>query len=299
MDKQRKDAVWKDFWAAQNASSAPAVVSTQWDAITRAQFDVWTDFLREVKGGAKVLDIATGAGKVLHMMRATRPDLELYGIDIAQDFPDPPHKTKLVGGVHMEEMPFDDGQFDVVVSQFGFEYGDTEAGAKEILRVLHAEGRMAFMVHRGDGPIVAHNRKRIEQISWLRDENSLFSRIVEMIPVDSSISQEAYDFAKDLAARGERKFGLGSVAWEIPEAVRRTLILGAKGSREKLIGTLDLIEEQAESEVDRIRSLLVASAAADEREKLLEGFTKQGREALHCTPVSLSKGEVFADLIVL
>lgn len=299
MDRMKKEAVWKDFWSAERTRSTPAVVSTDWDAITRAQFDVWGEFLKEIGKGACVLDVATGAGKVPRMMHTVRPDLELIGIDIAESFPAAQSGVRLIGGVHMEGMPFEDARFDVVVSQFGFEYGDTDAGAKEILRVLKPGGVLGLMIHRSDGPIVAHNRKRGEQIAWLLEQKQLFKRMSEMIPADSSVSQNAYEFALSLATEGERQFGCGSAAWEIPEAVRRTLIFGANGSRAKLIETLGLIEEQAKNEVGRIQSLLAASAAADERETLLRGFALQGRKPVRCIGATLPGREVFADLIVL
>lgn len=81
--------------------------------------------------------------------------------------------------------------------------------------------------------------------------------------------------------------------------MHRTLLLGPRGSREKLIATLKLIEDQARNELGRIQSLAEACAAADNREKLLTGFTKQDRAPIETQPVAIPGERPFADLIII
>lgn len=299
MDKETKEAVWKDFWHHTLNRSAPSVVSAEWDAITRAQFDAWSEFAEHISKGALLLDVATGGGRLARMMRAGRPDLKFVGIDIATEFPPAPEGIQFVGGTHLEDLPFEDDSFDGAVSQFGFEYGDVVAGAAEMLRVVKKDGVIALMVHRGDGPILAHNRRRIDQLAWLTEENNLFGQIRDLLPETNELAHEAIKYALDMASRGEEKFGKGEVAWEIPEAIRRTLHLAPRNTREHLIGTLDLIEQQAANERGRILSLAEACAAADDRDTLLAGFVDAGRPPVDCKSVGLSGERPFADLIVL
>lgn len=298
MDEKRKEEVWKDFWNRQRQTTSPAVVSAEWNAISKAQFESWANFAEQIPQNARVLDIATGSGKVPLMLRHIRPDLELTGIDLADPLPPAPRSVRLIGGIAMTDLPFDDSSFDAVVSQFGFEYGNTEAAAEEILRVLRPGGRIGLMVHRGDGPILAHNRKREEQIRWVKEEQELFHKINSLIPKTGTLAPDALHFAASVAAEGKDRFGTGSVGWEIPEAVRRTLELGPRGSREKLLGTLKMIEEQSENELGRIESLAQACATADARESLLQVFVRSGRMPI-MNPVRVADEAAFADLIIL
>ncbi len=299
MDRSAKEQVWKAFWERQRTAKSPAVVSSEWNAISKAQFEAWVEFCERLPEGAHVLDIATGSGKVIEMLRGVRADVTGTGIDIADPLPPSSDGMKLIGGVSMDAMPFENATFDAVVSQFGFEYGDPEAVAAEVLRVIKRDGPIGLMVHRGDGPILAHNRKREAQLDWIAGEHELFRRVHAMLPDDNSLAEEAIAFAQDVARRGAERFGQGAVGWEIPEAVRRTLLLGPSGSRDKLVGTLQMIEDQAQNELGRIHSLAEACATADDRQSLLEGFRRNGREPISTVPVSLTGEKPFADLILL
>ncbi|NVD45452.1 class I SAM-dependent methyltransferase [Qipengyuania atrilutea] len=299
MDKVRKEKVWKAFWDRQRTVRTPGVVSQQWDAISRAQFDAWADFSALLPLEARVLDLATGFGKLPEMLRAIRSDVTIVGIDVAEPLPKGSDGVQLLGGVSMEALPFDESQFDAVVSLFGFEYGDTAEVSREILRVLKPGGPIGFMVHRGDGPILSHNRKRAEQLSWAITERGLFGTVIAMLPSDNSLSEEAISFAAGMAEEGRRRYGQVSVAWELAESVRRTLLLGPSGPRRKLIDTLKFIEAQAQSELGRIASLEKASEVADDRQSLLAELTANDRQQQTTAQVALPGEPPFADLLIL
>lgn len=299
MDKVQKETVWKAFWERQRTARSPGVLSQEWNAIGRAQFDAWADFAADLPRDARVLDLATGYGKLPQILRAVRSDISVVGVDIAEPLPPGGEGVELIGGVSMEALPFDADAFDAVVSLFGFEYGDSGATAKEALRVLRDDGPIGLMVHRGDGLILVHNRKREEQLDWAIGENGLFEKTLALLPAEHGPAEDALAFAAGLAAEGQRRFGPGSVGWELPESVRRTLLLGPRGSREKLVDTLALIEEQAANERGRIASLAQACAAADDRATLLAGFTSAGRDLRKIEPVALPGEPAFADLLTL
>ena len=299
MDKAETDRIWKEFWQRQQTSQAPGIVSAQWNAISQAQFEVWARVSQIFRRDAKILDVATGAGKLPQMLRYLRADFSTVGIDIANPLPSSSIGIELIGGVSMERLPFPAAHFDGAVSQFGFEYGDTQSTAREILKVLKPGSPIALMVHRGDGPILAHNELRRRQLFWVLDENALFDRVRTMLDMPDTTIIEAADFAGELATSGQKQFGAHAVAWEIPEAVRRSLVLGASGPRAKLMDTLELIEMQARNELGRIASLAKACATADDRALLLRGFSDQGRKIQDVIPAALPNEKAFADVIVL
>ena len=299
MDRAHKEDVGKAFWERQRQASSPAVVSAEWNAISKAQFEVWTDFAATLDQGARVLDLATGSGKLPLMLRKTRPDLTITGIDIAEPLPPAPEGITLMGGVRMDQMPFEDASFDVVVSQFGYEYGQPLDVGRELLRVLQPDGRIGLMVHRGDGPILAHNRKREEQIRWVKEDRRLFEEVRALIPTGAVRADDARQLADAIAAEGRDKFGPGSVAWELAAAVGQTLELAPRGTHQKLTDTLAFIDRESENELGRITSLAEAFAAADDRASLPQPFHEMNREVIGEGQVSLPDEPPFADLIVL
>ncbi|MXO47163.1 methyltransferase domain-containing protein [Erythrobacter vulgaris] len=299
MDRVEKEKAWKAFWERQQSSTAGSVVSSGPDPITRAQFDAWADFSAHLKQGARVLDLGTGGGKLAKILLQARPDLSIVGIDLSSPLPAAPDGIELIGGISMENLPFPDSHFDAAVSQFGFEYGDTDLISDEILRVVKTGSSIGLMVHLGGGPILAHNLKRKEQILWVKVKKGLFDYVKEMLHDEDSDRQAAIGLAQNMAVDGAARFGKGSVAWELPEAVRRTLIMAQGGAHENLVATLDLISDQAEAELGRIASLADACAAADNREHLLVGFQRQGRLPIETVSVRLPGEPAFAELIIM
>ncbi|THV24520.1 class I SAM-dependent methyltransferase [Glycomyces paridis] len=97
--------------------------------------------------GAALLDVGTGPGILLQTLARTRPDLRLTGVDLAPDMVDLARRN--LGGLaelHAADaaaLPFDDARFDLVVTSFSsHHWGDPQAGATEIARVLTPGGRL-------------------------------------------------------------------------------------------------------------------------------------------------------------
>lgn len=289
------DGVWDDFWADNVGGGG--CLPAGWVEIEQAQVAAWRGFLSALPQGGKVLDLATGDGRVLHWMRTARPDLSLNGIDLAPTLPPAPAGTHIRGGVAMEAVPFADNSFDAVVSQFGFEYGNIAKVATEISRVLAPGGCVALMVHRGDGPILEHNKKRRSELLWALREKAVGRK------VRTSLSQGAGGFGKAVrlaaktADQGAAKFGKTSPAWEIPEAIRRSCLMGERAGAASVVGTIEMIEGKAKNELGRIQSLTNACAKADRRNEVHAAFAAHGLAMRETSEIREPSGRAFADFI--
>lgn len=291
-------SAWKEFWARNAKAGAGGCLPARWTALENAQKEVWFQFIEAFPANPRVLDLATGDGRVLAWLSAATTCAEAIGIDRAPHLPPAPPGARLLGGVGMEDLPFADASFDIVTSQFGFEYGDTRRTAQEIVRVIAPAGCIGLMVHRGDGPILAHNAVRRAQIDWVLHEAALFAAVRTMLDDGGGIAQ-AMQLAAATAQKGARQWGEGSAAWEIPEAVRRTLVIGETGPRKQIDTTLDQIAFQARSEMGRIDTLGRACRAADDREMLLAGFVDGGFALTTCEAVRDPEGRAFADFLTI
>lgn len=119
-----------------------------------ALFQQWGSIVSEVadiRPGQRVLDVACGTG-VLACAAAERvaPDGHVTGLDINPEMlevarrKDTPVDWRLGPA---EGIPFPDGSFDAVVSQFGFTFFDDRVTAlKEMMRVLKPGGTLAVAV---------------------------------------------------------------------------------------------------------------------------------------------------------
>jgi len=288
---------WGDFWAKNSGGDANGCLPERWAAIEDAQREAWLDFIANLPNGAHILDLATGDGRVLRWMHEGRSGLILQGIDLAPELPTAPEGTTTRGGVAMEELPFEDDCFDAVVSQFGFEYGDVAKVAAEISRVLKPQGRVGLMVHRGDGPILEHNKARMDAIHWALEEKNVGGTVIRALNTPGAGVPVAAQVAAAFAKLGAANFGASSPAWEIPEAIRRACQMGPGGDMQPILDTIGAITAQAENEMGRISSLARACATADDRAGLVGAFEAHGHTLSASDAVAEPSGRALADFL--
>lgn len=103
-----------------------------------------------VQAGERVLDVACGTGVVA--VTAARVGAQVRGLDLAPALLARARQNAEIAAVDInfvegdvEALPYADGEFDVVLSQFGHMFGPQPAVAiAEMLRVLKPGGRIAF-----------------------------------------------------------------------------------------------------------------------------------------------------------
>ena len=117
--------------------------------------------LADLRPGERVLDLATGTGVLARLAaRRVTPDGAVTGLDLNDEMLKVARELPLPPGLKIEwrqgsaqALPFDDGVFDVVVCQQGFQFfPDRMAALHEMRRVLRASGRVALSVFTGPSP---------------------------------------------------------------------------------------------------------------------------------------------------
>jgi ubiquinone/menaquinone biosynthesis C-methylase UbiE len=103
-----------------------------------------------VKGGDGVLDVACGTGVVA--ITAARLGARVTGLDLTPELLERARENAVIAKVpidfhegDVEQLPFDDNEFDVVLSQYGHMFAPRpEVAIAEMLRVLRPGGTLAF-----------------------------------------------------------------------------------------------------------------------------------------------------------
>lgn len=290
-------AAWSDFWANQGGKGSDSgCLPAGYQAIDTAQQECWRAFAKTLPKSPRVLDLATGDGRVMRWIMSARRDAKLTGCDMADKVPSPPRGAKVRAGVQMEDLPFPDDRFHTVVSQFGFEYGDTENVAKEAARVMRDGGTMAILTHRQDGPILAHNLKRREQIRWAIDEKNLPEIALKSLQLRGRGIVTIPTAIQQAPEEGARLHGPQSAAWEIAEALRQTLAMSRHDHPSNVAQLIDTLVARARNELGRIASLEAACSTTADEDRFAATIEAAGFEPIKSEPV-LEKGraEHFAD----
>lgn len=270
------EKAWGDFWSQQRGQESGGCLPEGWRGIEASQRAAWRAFVRHLSGPVRLLDLATGDGRVMRWLLDELPTLHAIGVDVAPQLPPAPAGTQIQAGVSMEQLPFEDASFDAVVSQFGFEYGDITKVANEIARVLTPDGIVGLLTHRIDGPIMAHNRDRRRQIGWLFERKNLFAFARNTLGARGQAFAATPMGIARIVQEAAQRFGAQSAAWEIAEAVRRVLILPGRVSPGEIVTLLHQIESQAQNELGRIASLERACKTTEDAAAFEAAFASAG-----------------------
>jgi SAM-dependent methyltransferase len=124
-----------------------------------AIFEPWAEVLlshARPQAGEKVLDVACGTGIVARMVSSQNGGAPVVGVDfnpdmlkVARDLspPDAPLRFLEAGA---EELPLENGEFDLLLCQQGLQFfHDKDAAAREMVRVLVPGGRTVVAVWQG------------------------------------------------------------------------------------------------------------------------------------------------------
>ena len=182
-------AVWSRYWALGAGHSCGGSYEGGYGgAIAR----FWRERLSALPAAARVLDIATGNGALPRLLLDACPHAAVVcdAVDLAAIQPawlaDLPaasrDRLRFHGGCAAESLPFDDGRFDLVISQYGLEYSDLGRSLPEVRRVLAPGGRVAFVMHHAAGRPVQLAAIEIEHIAWLLSAGGLLDTSRELLP---------------------------------------------------------------------------------------------------------------------
>jgi SAM-dependent methyltransferase len=284
----RSEAAWSDFWTGGGAGPESGCLPKGLARIDAVQRQVWAEIAAPLRKGGRVLDLATGDGAVLGKIRSSRTDLKLTGVDSAARLPPGPKGAVLQAGIAMERLPFPDRSFDLVTSQFGYEYGDRAAIAREVARVLAPAGRLAFIVHHADGPILAHNLARRAGLGWAVVDSGLLAQAKALVRARALAPLPTPPRFRQAPAEARRLYPGQSVAEEFVTAVLQSLELGRAHPTLAQLEALDELEARGRNEMARIDALAGAActqADIEAIEQVLQaaGLTLEPRRELRET----------------
>lgn len=287
---------WSRYWARGAAHSC---VGSYGELYGGAIAAFWDGVFRELPPVARVLDVATGNGVLPRMLLEMRrePGIRCEAVDIAPVDPkwleglaaSERERVRVQGGIDAEALPFADGTFDLVVSQYGIEYARLEPAIGEALRVLAPGGRIALVLHHSGGRPAGLAALELDNLAWLAREGGLLDAAAGMLePMARAATEEGRASLRtdakanaarerfnarqnELAARGDGKDG-ADVLFEARDAAMSILAVAGQRGAAAAAAALAAYRAELEASETRLRDLrehaLDAGAARELRDRL-------------------------------
>ncbi len=261
--------------------------------------------------GARILDIACGNGAIATIAAEIGNDKDKGFFIAATDLADihselmGEEKTKLArktiefhGRTPCERQPFDDDSFDLVTSQFGFEYSNIEKTLAEVRRVLVQGCRFVAISHHSDSvlieaarverdiyklaldelDLIGHSRRYFEALGELPDDPTQIEKAQKKVqPLVDKVNRGVHSF-QELYGEDERAlFIIGALSF-IGRTARTT-------TQSERLEALDKVG--SDFELHRARLVDMAAAALDNEQ--IEALTLTARSvgfsSVHCLKI--------------
>ena len=276
-------APWDRYWRFDRIASCM-------DGCGKSNYDEriagpWRDFFAAL-APTQVLDICTGNGAVA--LIAAAAGMAVTGIDLADI--DPARfvsqlstvlgTIRFIGRTNASKLPFADGEFGAVVSQYGIEYAPRPQAWQEAARVTAPGGQLRMVVHAADGNIAAETRAALEDADFLLDDAQLTERARQCVQavhlVETMRTTSAAVRASGDEAYAAFQSALNAVADRLPTAVDAhmlentgSVLADAFAKRRQvplavLVAKIDEIELEIVSHRERQRALVAASMGPEE-----------------------------------
>ena len=206
---------WDAYWRNARSAAAHKDGGPQDEVLERFWLQLFEKVFPSFKAAPRMLDIACGNGAVTRFALASRnslgPNSELHisGIDESPAaLEEMRNRDPVLCGIAADAalLPFQDGAFDLVTSQFGMEYARPDSFA-EAARVVTRGGLIAAVLHLREGGIYRECAVNLEAINGFRNCNLLHD--FEGLFRAAMAVQQGHN-GKDLFRRADEKLA-GSV----------------------------------------------------------------------------------------
>ena len=208
MSKRLSAEQWTDYWQAGSVTTFMGRFANNYDG---AILNFWKAVFDRQPDDANIVDLATGNGALAILASqygdAMRNSFVVTAVDYAATDP----KETLQGrgyseilesitflpNTRLEQTGLPEHSFDLVCSQFGFEYAAIPDAVVEIGRLLKSEGSVfAAMVHVEESAIVAQAQEGIRQVLQC-GKSGLVAKAEKLLQALDAARENGIDPAED------------------------------------------------------------------------------------------------------
>ena len=296
------DKDWSNYWQGRTAENAgSALVGIENHSAIRA---FWEGELKPFERAIAALDMACGAGTVakvlseLEFSKVTGLDISSSAIEIMSN--SLPNVTGVASPA--ESTPFDPSQFDLIVSQYGFEYGDFEKVIPEIARILKQGGQFISLSHKIDGGIHKEVSQQLAEISSIRSSGYIpAARRLFTAAMKPNSGETPEAVGKVFRPAQMQLLGLAKTNKGLAEYLyvssQQMFNQRAKYHYKDIMDWLDGMENEVERFIGRMTSMKSAAIDDAKMDRMLASFKTAGFKMEPASPLIDSTDEALGWII--
>ena len=296
---------WSRFWDQGYITTFGDSKPRNYDGVVR---DFWSEKFAELPSGGRILDIAAGNGAIATIAAETGLRLGKDFFVAATDLADihaeliGDEETKKArksiefhGRTPCEKQPFGDGAFDMVTSQFGFEYSDIDKTLAEIRRVLVPGGRFVAISHHVDSSLIeeargeqAIYRSALDDLDLLGAARRLFEVLGELpedgreIGAGNDAYREQVEVVNSRVRRFQELHGRDERSRFIVGAISFIATTARQTSADERFAALDKATADFKAHRERLDDMVDAALDREDTELLAVKAREAGFESVHC-----------------
>ena len=302
-DKTAQD--WSNYWQGRAASEAGAALVGVGVETNQEIGAFWSERLQAVSISSRLLDLACGAGSVVRCAAALGIG-DITGVDISREAiqtlkTEFPNVRGVVASADATGLP--SGSFDVVASQFGFEYADPIKAAGEAARLLKPDGQFLALAHSRDSAIEAEvsalggDAKAIRDSGFIAAASAMFRADMSGAS-DAVFDKTAQTFAApqtEVLNIAKRSGGLAAHLYEGTQTLYQQRL---RYNLSDIIGWLNGMESEINAFIGRMDSMQGAALSDVDVKAILRALEQGGLTAAQPEKfTSASTGDVLGWVI--
>lgn len=187
---------WDQFWADGFITTFGASLQNNYQGVVR---DFWEREFDRLSEEVSILDVATGNGAIAILLQTIamgkNKNVEVFAVDSAEineisncddsSISEASRRVKFYGRTPCENLPFKENSFDMVVSQYGFEYSDINKSSQEIYRVLKQGGKFSAIIHHAESSLIKRSVKELEVYRVAFKKNDIFGGAAKVLKLNA------------------------------------------------------------------------------------------------------------------
>ncbi|WP_075188119.1 class I SAM-dependent methyltransferase [Teredinibacter haidensis] len=304
---------WSTFWQQGYITTFGVSKPHNYDGTTLA---FWRDHFLALPSRAKVLDIATGNGAIAAIAMdvsnkssksflVSATDIAVINASVHGCYASVRNGIEFHSNTPCEKQPFESHCFNLITSQFGFEYSDIGKTLVEVRRLLREGGRFVAISHHTDSELLKASRVELDIYREALDELDLFGFLSGYFYTLGTPEQN-----KNTEERGLRKATVGAqelnrrmntfmsshrkdeTAKGVVSAIVQLAKVASTKSRDERVKLANNAEERFVQARARLKDM--ASAALDQNaiDQLTKAAMKLGFTTVKCKPTVLENNSL-------